>query len=78
VTSFSLLLCRSVLEELKLRWEAKLESSDVYNAEEGIVDDGKEYAANSALVDLSAQSCDAGKSQLSAEPETQRNVMCAL
>ena len=43
----SWLLCRSVLEDLKLRWEAKLEASDVFNAEEGVVDNaGKEYATH--------------------------------
>jgi hypothetical protein len=41
------LLYRSVLEDLKLRWETKLEASNVYCAEEGVVDgDGKEYAVN--------------------------------
>jgi hypothetical protein len=35
---------------LKLRWEAKLEASDVYNAEEGVIDgDGKEYAFTSTM-----------------------------
>lgn len=35
-----------MLAELKLRWEAKLDASDVYNAAEGIVEDGKECVSN--------------------------------
>ena len=44
-----------MLEELKLRWEAKLEASDVFNAEEGVADDGKEYATDCAPVRMDGQ-----------------------
>lgn len=54
----------SVLEELKLRWEAKLASSDIFNSAEGEVDEAKEEAegaSNPGEADEDAGGAEAGK-----------------
>eukprot|EP00892_Ulva_mutabilis_P004052 jgi/Ulvmu1/2018/UM120_0014.1 len=54
----------SILEELKVRWEAKLEGSDIFNSAEGEVEEAKEEgegAGNTGEGDEDAGEGEAGK-----------------
>jgi hypothetical protein len=50
---YSLARHRSILEELKNRWEQRLDESDVYDAEMGIIDEEEaEYVPRAGLIML--------------------------